>query len=401
VGVLVVAAGACLAQPTVPRVTFDNPVAGLCIDVPEDWEMGTSDFGWLSVGIEAGLGASQCAVFPDIWFFFTRSAPAQEAKEVAQAWAIGGAQPQIVAGPKGSFEVRFTSQDSRGPLNQRWSCRRQGRVNYVIATMVRPQFAAQFQGDLDTALASAHLVPGPPLQLFTEPSERAYRMIFPQGWQWEGRILRTPQAPGVFQWKVQTPDRLNGAFNAPPVSFNIAVPYQPASACAQSMILPALRQEVPDLRLDGVHELPRAGQYFTAMIKAAGLGANPRVDKCRAEYTGTRNGTAIRIHCDIGTMMLDASPLLGGRGNWTLFVSGYWAPAQGYAVASKIGRGVVCSISTDPQWKENQRVMVKADRWWKEFMRDLNDHKFIEDYLGRSYNDMPSLRDSDLGLPPW
>ncbi len=304
---------AAASAQTIPRVTFGNPIAGLCIDIPEDWEMGTSDFGWLSVGMEAGLGASQCVFFPDLWFFFTRNAPDVEAKNVAKAWTIAGSTPQIVPSGKGNFEVRFTSNDGRGQLNNRWCCRRQGNINYVIAAMVRPQYAGQFQADLDAALASAHLVPGPPLTLFTEPTERAYRMLFPQGWKWEGHIIRTPQAPGVLDWKVQSPDQSSGAFNAPPTVFNIAVPYTPAPQCAQTFVLQGLRQQVPDLKLDGVHELPRAGAYFAAVIKAAGLGANPRVDKCRAEYVGTQRGHPrphpLRCrHADVGRFAAPRRP---------------------------------------------------------------------------------------------
>jgi len=37
------AVGAAVAQPTVPRVVYDIPLAGLSIEIPEDWEMATND----------------------------------------------------------------------------------------------------------------------------------------------------------------------------------------------------------------------------------------------------------------------------------------------------------------------------------------------------------------------
>ncbi len=397
---LAAAAGIAWAQPDVPRVIYDNPVAGLSIEIPEDWEMGTSDYGMLNIGMEAGLGASTCRGMPMLWFFFTKTPPEQMARELAQGFqALDGCAPQVLPFGQGDWEVRFTSNATRGPLSERWVCKRQGRISYVIAAMVRPEFAAHFQADLDTALNTAHLIPGPPLQLFTEPTERAYRMVFPQGWQWSGRIIRTATAPGVFEWKVQTPDGLVGAFNAPPASLNIMVPYAPAAECAGTFVLQGLQQEVPDARLESVHELPRAGAYFMAAIKALGLGENPRVDKARAEYLGTRNGTPVRIHVDIGTFMLDASPLLGGRGNWILMCSGGWAPVDRFAQLYPICRGIVASIATDPVWKERQSEWVWLDRYWKAWHRRFSDFKFIEGYLGRSYNDMPQLHDSDLHPP--
>jgi hypothetical protein len=99
--------------------------------------------------------------------------------------------------------------------------------------------------------------------------------------------------------------------------------------------------------------------------------------------------------------MWDSSALLGGRGDWMLTVCGYWAPAATWAKSGLISRGVVCSISTDWKWKQNQRDAVRLETWWKELIRDVDNYNFIEGYLGRSYNDMPSLHDSDLGLPPW
>lgn len=388
------------AQMDVPRVTYDNPIAGLSLQIPEDWEMATNDYGVLNIGMEAGVGDAIPLGMPMLWFFFTKTPPEQMARELAQAFhTLDGCTPQVIPFGQGDWEVRFTSNATRGAFSERWVCKRQGRINYVIAAMVRPEFAANFQDDIETALKTAHLVPGPPLQLFTEPTERAYRMVFPQGWRWSGRIIRTSQAPGVFEWKVERPDRLAGAFNAPPAAMNVMVPYATAAECARSFVLQGLQQEVPDVRPVSVHELPRAGAYFMAVIKALGLGANPRVHKARAEYLGTRNGTPIRIHVDVGTFMFDASPLLGGSGDWILMCSGWWAPVQEYDQLFPVCRGIVASISTDPAWKDRQREVVSEVRHWRAWMRRLWDFLFIEDYLGRSWNNMPQLRDSDIHLP--
>ncbi|MEI6499856.1 MAG: hypothetical protein WCP21_02395, partial [Armatimonadota bacterium] len=50
VGLVAVANG----QGVVPRVTCLNPVAGISIQIPEDWEMGTNDWGSLFIGLDAG-----------------------------------------------------------------------------------------------------------------------------------------------------------------------------------------------------------------------------------------------------------------------------------------------------------------------------------------------------------
>jgi len=285
------------------------------------------------------------------------------------------------------------------PLLERWICRRQGRVNYILVALVRPERAAQFQADIDAALASAHLIAGPPVELFLEPTENAYRMLMPQGWRWEGRVIRTAMAPGVFEWKVQAPDGSAGAFNAAPVNLNIMYPYTPAAACAGTLVLQGLQQQVPGLQLESVQEFPRVGANFAEGIRMMGLGANPQVHKARADYLGTAGGVPIRLRVDIGTFMLDASPLLGGRGNWALFASGTWAPVARFDELYPICRSIVASIATDPDWKQRQTEEVYLDRYWRAWHRRMNDYKFIEDYLGRSYNDMPQLHDSDLTPP--
>ena len=279
------------AQPDVPRVTYVNPVAGLSIEIPEDWEMATNDWGLLNVGIEAGVGTSLAIEQPQLWFFFSTRTPEQLANELAQAFALGGGAPQV--GPTGNgdeWQVSAVSDSVGGPLAQRWLCRRQGSVGYAVGALVRPAVAAQFQQDLDVALASARLVPGPPLQLFLEPSENAYRMLIPQGWRWSGRIIRTPQAPGVFEWRVERPDGLAGALNVAPASFNIQYPYATASQCAGTWVLQGLRAQLPDVRLESVQEFPRASAHFTRSIRQMGLGAirgcTKRVPTTSAPPTG-------------------------------------------------------------------------------------------------------------------
>lgn len=397
-------AAAAFAQPAVPRVVYDNPLAGLSIEIPEDWEMATNDWGVLNIGLESGAGTSLVVLQPQLWFFFTKDAPAQAAVAVTNGLrALGGSPVARPTGNGDEWEVVCTLDSMGAPLLERWICRRQGRVNYILVALVRPERAAQFQADIDAALASAHLIAGPAVELFQEPTENAYRLLMPRGWRWEGRIIRTSMAPGVFEWKVQAPDGSAGAFNAPPAVFNVQYPYTPAAQCAGTYVLQGLQQQVPGLQLENVREFPRVGANFVEGIRMMGLGDNPQVHKARADYLGNAGGVPIRLRVDISTVMFDASPLLGGRGNWMLFVAGTWAPADRLAELYPICRGIVASIATDPDWKQRQSEEVWLDRYWRAWMRRLNDYKFIEDYLGRSYNDMPQLHDSDItppNLPP-
>ena len=82
-----------------------------------------------------------------------------------------------------------------------------------------------------------------------------------------------------------------------------------------------------------------------------------------------------------------------------MMVSGGWAPEDQFDQLFPVCRGIVASISTDPDWKQLQSEEVYLDRYWRGWMRRFADYRFIEGYLGRSYSDMPQLHDSDLHAP--
>ena len=371
------------AQFDVPRVVLENPIAGFSVEVPEDWEMATGTLGNVEIAIDAPTGASLAAQ-PALWFYHCGNEPEEEAQGLARALQqLGRGTPEVGAtGNGGEWQVKLTSTGTRGPIAERWLCRKQGTASYVIGAMARPQFAAQFQADMDRALETCKLIPSPVLSYLNEPTENAYRMTLPEGWTWKGSIFRSPAVPGSFVWECSSSDGATGAFTAPPGIFNIAQPYMPAGQMAGSIILQAIRRDVPDAQLEGVQRLPRADAYFAGGIRALGLGANPRFDKVRADYLGTRMGTRVRARVTIVTLMLDSSPLLGGRGNWQMVCSGGWAPADRFDELFPVARGVVASLRTSPVWRANQfatvnsvlgarrGVMEEAAKGWDAYIRD-------------------------------
>jgi hypothetical protein len=369
---------AVLAQAPVPRATYTNGIAGFAIDIPEDWEMCTGDLGNSMVALDADAGTPTAAYFPVLWFFRTSAPPRQMAAEIAAGLAaLDQSSPAVRDAGEGEWVVSATSSGPRGSLVEEWHCRQEGGAAYVIASMVKPERAAQFEDDLATALQSCHLVQTPPLELFTEPTEAAYRMVLPAGWRWQGQIIRTLEIPGYFQWEVASQDGLTGAFSSPPGVFNITVPYIPASSAEREIVRPVLQQKLPGARLEAVRELPRPGQYYEAVIRALGIGDEPRVHKARADYLATRNGVQVRVEVNIATVMLSASPLLGGRGDWMLFASGYWAPADRFDELAPLGRGALASLMTDPSFKRSQFEAANEVAIWRAWNRDLSFWRFM------------------------
>jgi hypothetical protein len=360
---------AAVAQPQIPRITYLNPVAGLSIEIPEDWEMGTNDWGSLFIGLDADTAPGSCRVAPQLWFFYCKETPEQMAGVLKQHVPLLGGQITSV-GPTGNgteWEVRFTSNGAVGALNERWLCRTERGLNYVIAAMVKPEVEAQVRDDLNAALASCRIIGGPKMKRFMEPRENAYRMLMPQDWQCESQIVRNLQVPGYFEWRATSPDNTCGAFSGKPTVFNIATPYMSASQATRQVILPALAQQIPGLRLDGIKELSRQSAYYQYLIKAAKLGNKPLVDKVRADFVAERGGVLIRMRVTVATLQMDQSEILGGRGDWMLFASGAWAPDNQFDNLYPLGRGVMASLATDPDWKDKQLGTVSdvaLDRAW-------------------------------------
>ena len=67
------------------------------------------------------------------------------------------------------------------------------------------------------------------------------------------------------------------------------------------------------------------------------------------------NGVPIRIRTTILTWQFDSSPLLGGRGNWTLTVSGAWAPVAQFDQLYPLGRGIITSLLVDEKFDKAMR----------------------------------------------
>ncbi len=200
-----------------------------------------------------------------------------------------------------------------------------------------------------------------------EPRENAFRMLMPQDWQCQSNIVRDMQTPGYFEWKAMSPDSSCGAFSGKPGVFNITVPYMNAAQATQQFILPGLAQQIPGLRLDSIKRLDRQSAYYQHVIQAAGLGQRPLVDKARVDFVADRGGARMRLRATVATLQFDQSELLGGRNDWMLYVCGAWAPDDQFDRLYPLGRGVIASLATDPDWKARQLGTVSdvaLDRAW-------------------------------------
>lgn len=345
-----------VAPGDVPRVTYNDPIAGFSLVIPEDWELMEQDFGLYVVGIGASAGPQICVHQPLLWLFHTTDPPEKTARGLGEGFGLAwGAEPSVRAtGKPNEWEVSLTTEDALGTLEQRFLCRQQDGDSYVIGAFTRPAFAEAFREDVQTALNTCKLIGGPRITDFREPQYNAYRMRLPEGWKWEGEVLFARNVPGYFTWKVQSGDAPSGAFSSPPALFDITLPYMGVQDCARQIVLPGLRRFVPDVRLESVHMLPRTGELYCRMLREFGISDNPRIEKGLVDFVGTVGGVPIRVRVTAVSVQLSASALLGGRGDWTLFTAGVWGRQDQFDRDYEVGRGVLSSVVTDPEFRNAQ-----------------------------------------------
>jgi hypothetical protein len=392
-----------LAGGEVPRIVFNNPVAGFSLAVPEDWEMATGNAGNTEIAIDASTGASLLAQ-PAMWFFYSPRPPQQQAEQLARdLQTLGADTPQVDRTAQvDEWEIRADFPITRvGLVMTRWLCRHERGMSYVIGVAVRSELAQRYQEDIDVAFQSCQLIEHPILQVFREPRENAYRIMLPQGWNWEGEIIRTASVPGYFQWKARRQDNLVGCFTNEPGVLNIGTPYFSAHEAAAGIVLDGLRQLMPDAQLEQIHELPRIGDHIRTASRLAISGSDPRGDKVRADYLATEHGVQVRVRVDIVTWMpsMSNTPGLEGRGNWFLFTAGTWAPAAEFDEQYALARGVQASLQTSMEWKKRQFETVgdsiadrnsaldKANEGWDALIRDM---ERVPDPAGGPIQEVPN-----------
>jgi parallel beta-helix repeat protein len=390
---------------------YSNPIAGFQIKIPADWEMATNVAGVTEISIDAQAGAG-LRTQPALWFFHAPNPPDLQAQELQNAFlALGGADVSIQNISPSEWGVTATFRQSEiGDIQTQWRCRNQNGQNYVIGAGVRSADAEAFAMEIETAFSTCRLIASPAMRTFVEPTENAYRIILPDGWSWSGRIIRTLEIPGFFEWKAQSRDGLSGCFASPPGVFNMFQDFVSAEQAAEGIVLEGLSQQAENVRLTRVIHVPRAEEDFSIALRNVGM--NPRVEKLRAEYSAVVNGEGILIQVDIVCLMPNASqfpdPRISGRGNWFLFTSGTWAPTSEFESVNSLAKGVLASHRTSLRWIIAQRpavndaligrrgAMVEAFAGWDAFIRDM---ERVPDPDGGPIQEVPN-RDGSVWKDP-
>jgi len=348
-------------------VRYENPLLGFSLLVRDEWLFFNGGAGNLDISMAATVGGM--AGDAHMWLYRMKRPPEQEASVLARELeTLGGAKPQVgPTGRPGEWAVTMTSNGVRGPLVEQWLLRDEGGVRYGIAAMVRPQYVDALKADIDAATSSCHLIPTVATTLFREPTETAYRITMPKGWQWKGKILRTPMIPGHCIWRAVSPAGTTAALSNAPLFHNMQVPYESAQQAAQGEVLDMIHGEVPDARLVAVRpEAPIANAVLNALTRL-GVSRQPKCDVATADYACTIAGVPCGIRFRIMTLMLEVYDIpdilkrtgvvpQGDLGNWVTYSQGGWAPVERFDQEYALARAVLASFRADPAWVRKQRA---------------------------------------------
>lgn len=349
------------ADAQVATVTYDNPVVGFSLSVPEDWDMGTGVLGETVITINPRAPSPMA---PTLSFFYLPTGPEEGAHQIAQFLVAVGQglgvplEPQVRAtGIQGEWEVTATvNLPVVGEVRGRWLCRNEKGTTYVIGFVATRQAEQDFKEDIEKAFETCHLTEGAAVRFFREPTENAYRLMLPEGWRWEGHIYRDANCPGWFVFKAQSEDGLTGCFESPPVQ--LTTNYINAHTIAEGLLLDQLRKEVPDLKLEGIHSLPRAAEHLALALRlAAAASADLQTERAVADYVGSVNGIRVRIRVNMSAYF---APLMFVGGSENLWIYGAWAPVDRFDELYPLARGVTASLWETPQWRKNVRQTVQA-----------------------------------------
>lgn len=347
-------------------VRYENALMGFSLLARDEWLFFNGGAGNLEISMAATVGG--IAGDAHLWLYRIKRPPEQEAPVLARELeTLGGAKAQVgPTGRGGEWAVTMASDGVRGPLVEQWLLRDGNGARYAIAAMVRPQYVNALKADIDAATSSCHVIPTVPTTLFREPTETAYRITMPKGWQWRGRILRTPMIPGHCIWRAVSPSGTTAALNNAALFHTMQVPYASAQQAAQGEILDMIHREVPDARLVAVRPQAPLANAVLAALTRLGASREPRCDVATADYACTIAGVPCGIRFRVMTLMFDVFDIpdilrrtgvvpQGEVGNWMTYSQGCWAPIDRFDQEYALARAVLASYLPDPAWVRSQR----------------------------------------------
>ncbi len=351
---------------------------GLRIMVPAGWEASRSGTGLI---VHDPTGERAVVVQP------RPGAPSADALEQdLLAWLKRfDAQAELHAEPAGETETRVCNACMRaGPGRQALG---------VFALQMRPGGglisgylapALTYEADSRTAVAVLATLAAIPPQvriLWREPSEGACSALVPQAWRVEGRVNRSNPAgiaaAGLQAWADDTtgvmasaegrlfmePGLLGAVMGSLAGGMIGQGRFADAAGYAEAYLLPELRREASDARLEGVTVRPGLVPMAVAR-QAAANGLSPAAllqgEPSAAEVTLAfrSHGAAVRQRTQVITMRVPPA-MSRGLSLWMASIPySYRAPVERFEALEPVLEGIASSFHVNPEWQRREEARL-------------------------------------------
>jgi hypothetical protein len=244
------------------------------------------------------------------------------------------------------------------------------------------------QKDLETILSSFRPIEQMPRQAIQEPTENAFTVWIPRGWQAQAGLnrnniggmalptftaFRDPQkltaaVVAWFTWTFQE-GGMGGMFGFG--GQNQALPYMPAVPLGQQIIVPWMRNFQQQFQLEAIHDRPDLVPLFAAEIAKAGV--NPQtVDLSVATIVTSYTEMGVRIkqksrllvqHPRMNVTFLMGSP-------WNAYIDTYYrAPEAEFTAMEPVLEGILDSMKTNSAWQQNE--LMRSQGYIRNAQQDM------------------------------
>ena len=286
------------------------------------------------------------------------------------AWQMNPAEKTYIAMHKGQEQVllRIRSVEEGQELVGVLSVIVDGQTALISGFQAPKSLIETMKPIFQSILVSFQSIPRTPRNGFVEPSEQAFTAMLPEEWKATGKVLRTPDAGIIFQFRATDPD---GALSAEipgryyffqeeakgwlgklvvPQKY-LTRPFMPASVFLERIIAPEMRPRYPDLRIERISNradiaasLVADGLQMGEWVQAKNLTA------ASMQCTYTENGVKYRQRTYVAVQRWPMTRV------WRAMIrSIVRTPHDQFVQNYSMLEGITDSIHPDMQWVQAQR----------------------------------------------
>jgi hypothetical protein len=354
---------------------YTNTWDGCCLGVPPGWRVVCSQ-GVVNVREDSTSLVSTT-------FQAVRLQAPMSASDFAQQWinTMRASLPDFTSTPAAGNDASQVSLNVQAHvlntlLTGSYTLSCSGQDAFISGYQCPQERAASLEDTFHTVQSSYRPLEKIARQIHQEPSENAFNVWIPSGWQVKSGVNRSNPGGGAFisldvtrdtaalvrasvPWVIWSfTEGLPGMWAAPGQVQSQA--YMPAAQLCQAVILPWLSTYHQQLQLVEVIDRPDLLPYMANQFTAAGV--NPQMLDLSAAMLVTsyvENSTTIQ---QVSRIMVQhprnpmpfSNPMMSGSAWYAFMDSFYRAPQDEFTAVEPVLAGILDSVAVNPAWQQSQ-----------------------------------------------